>query len=179
MDSVNRRRKIWIYALISGILSIIIGILLVIFKRDSLNVILIISGVLLAIDGVIFIIGSLANKSILGIVFGAIFVVFGVAMVILPNLFTDIFMILLAILLIIIGVSGAISAFDETDATILGWLFSAIIAVAMVAAGILILFNLEESADWVMITVGIITILSGTLDLSKAIVAYRVSKRFS
>ena len=51
--------------------------------------------------------------------------------------------------------------------------------IPLIALGILILFNLEESADWVMITVGIITILSGTLDLSKAIVAYRVSKRFS
>lgn len=178
MDSVNRRQKIWIYALISGILSIIIGVLLVIFKRDSLNVILIISGVLLAIDGAIFIIGSLPNKAIFGIVFGAILLVLGIAMIVLPNLFTDIFMILLAILLIIVGVSGAVSAFDQTDATIVSWLFSTIIAVAMVAAGILILFNLEESADWVMITVGIITIISGVLDLSKALIAYRISRHF-
>ena len=167
------------YALISGILSIIIGVLLVIFKKDSLNVILIISGVLLVINGALIIIGSLSEKVVLGIVLGGLLAAFGVAMIILPNLFADIFMILLAVLLIIVGVAGAMSAFDENDKTILGWLFAAIIAVAMVTAGILILFNLNNSADWVMIAVGIITIISGTLDLSKAIIAYRISKQLS
>ena len=165
--------------MISGILSIIIGVLLVIFKKDSLNVILIISGVLLVINGALIIIGSLSEKVVLGIVLGGLLAAFGVAMIILPNLFADIFMILLAVLLIIVGVAGAMSAFDENDKTILGWLFAAIIAVAMVTAGILILFNLNNSADWVMIAVGIITIISGTLDLSKAIIAYRISKQLS
>ena len=165
MESVNKRQNQWKYALVVGVMNIIIGVLLVIFKRESLSVILIISGVLLVINGAIAVIGSLMDKSVIGIVLGGIFIAIGVALIILPNLFTDIFMILLAVLLIIMGVSGAVSTFDTSETGVAGRIISLIIAVAMVAAGVITLFNLQEAADWLMILIGCIMIATGALNV--------------
>ena len=50
--------------MIVGIIDIVVGVLLMIFKKDSLNVILIISGVLLAIAGAIVVISGLKEKAL-------------------------------------------------------------------------------------------------------------------
>ena len=94
MDSVNKRQKRWIYSIVSGIISIIIGALLVIYKKDALDVILIISGVLLIIDGAIAIIGGILDKVMIPIVVGGLFVALGVAMIVFTAVFSDIFMVL-------------------------------------------------------------------------------------
>lgn len=179
MDSVNRRQNQWIYAIIVGAINIIIGALLVIYKRDSLSVILIISGVFLVINGTIAILGSIMNKNVAGIVIGAVIFAVGVALIILPNFFTDVFMILLAILLIVMGVSGALSTFSKPDENMLGMVFSIIIAVAMVVAGVYTLFNLQSTADWVMIIIGVIMIVTGALNVLAGILSYVSLKKAS
>ena len=177
MDSVNKRQKQWIYAIIVGIINIVIGALLVIFKRDSLSTILIIAGVLLVIDGAIAIIGGAMGKDVIPIVVGAIILGVGIALIILPNLFTDIFMVLLAILLIIMGVSGAMSTFDSSESGTIGKIFSLVIAAAMIVAGILALFNLHEAADWLMIIIGVIMIVTGALNVVAGVLAYTALKK--
>ena len=165
MDSVNRRQDQWKLAIIMGIINIVIGVLLVIFKRDSLKVILIISGVLLIIEGALVLFAGIKVKDIIPIVFGGVLVAIGIAMVILPSLFADIFMVLLAILFIFLGISGAMSTFEKPENGILGIVFSIAIAALMIAAGIIILFNLNTSADWVMIVTGVMMIVSGALNV--------------
>ena len=173
MESVNQRQKQWIYAILVGVINIVIGALLVIFKRDSLCTILIIAGVLLVINGAIAVLGGLMDKAALPVIIGAIFIGIGIALIILPNLFTDIFMVLLAILLIITGVSGAISSFDTSDAGIAGRIIALVIAIAMIAAGVITLFNLNEAADWLMIVIGVIMIVSGILNILGGVLEYR------
>ncbi len=165
MDSVNRRQDQWKLAIIMGIINIVIGVLLVIFKRDSLKVILIISGVLLIIEGALVLFAGINVKDIIPIVFGGVLVAIGIAMVILPSLFADIFMVLLAILFIFLGISGAMSTFEKPENGPLGIIFSIAIAALMIAAGIIILFNLNTSADWVMIVTGVMMIVSGALNV--------------
>ena len=172
MDSVNKRQKQWIYSILIGVISVVIGALLVIYKRDSLNIILIISGVLLIIDGAIAIIGGLMDKVLIPVVVGGSFVALGVAIILFTNLFTDIFMILLGVLLILMGVLGAMSAFDKSENGFIGMIISFVFAAALILAGIITLFNLDEVADWVMIAIGVITIISGALNIIGGIVTY-------
>ena len=80
---------------------------------------------------------------------------------------------LLAILLIITGVSGAISSFDTSDAGIAGRIIALVIAIAMIAAGVIKLFNLNEAADWLMIVIGVIMIVSGILNILGGVLEYR------
>ena len=171
MESVNQRQQQWIYAVIIGIINIIIGVLLVIFKRDSLNVILIISGVFLAIDGVIALFGGIQSKLVIPIVIGGVMLALGIALIILPNLFSDIFMVLLGILLILMGVTGALSVLDNDAASIPNIVFSAVIAVAMVVAGVFAIIYMDDAKDWVMILIGVLMIITGALNVGAGLLA--------
>lgn len=152
-------------------MNIIIGALLVIYKRESLSVILIISGIFLVINGAIAVIGCLMDKNVIGTVLGAIFIGVGIALIILPNLFTDIFMILLAILLIVMGISGGLSTFDKPENGVAGIIFSLVISIVMIFAGVYTLFNLETTADWLMIVIGVIMIITGVLNIIGGLVS--------
>ena len=176
MDSVNKRQKRWIYSIVSGIISIIIGALLVIYKKDALDVILIISGVLLIFDGAIAIIGGLMDKVAIPVVVGGLFVALGIAMIVFTALFADIFMVLLGILLIFLGVLGAMSAFEKAMDSFIGMIFSLVFAVILIVAGIIVLLNLDDAADWVMIAVGIMTIVSGVIDVIGGLLTYKMMK---
>ncbi len=176
MDSVNERQQKWIYAVLIGAINIIIGVLLVIFKKDSLDVILIVTGVLLAIDGALTLIGGILKKDLIPMIIGGVMLALGIALIILPGFFADIFMILLAILLIIMGVIGAISLLDKKDQNIISIVFSAVIAVAMIAAGILALMNLNDAQDWTMIIIGVIMIVTGALNVCGGLLAYKALK---
>ena len=176
MDSVNKRQKRWIYSVVSGVISIIIGALLVIYKRDALDVILIISGILLIVDGAIAVLGGVLDKKLVPIVVGGLFIALGIAMIIFTSLFSDIFMVLLGILLIFLGVLGAMSAFEKAMDNFIGMIFSLVFAVILIAAGIIVLLNLDDAADWVMIAVGIMTIVSGILDVIGGLLTYKMMK---
>ena len=171
MESVNQRQQQWIYAVIIGLINIIIGVLLVIFKRDSLNVILIISGVFLAIDGVIALFGGIQSKLVIPIVIGGVMLALGIALIILPNLFSDIFMVLLGILLILMGVTGALSILDNDKTSIPNIVFSAVIAVAMVVAGVFAIIYMDDAKDWVMILIGVLMIITGALNVGAGLLA--------
>ena len=176
MDSVNKRQKRWIYSIVSGVISIIIGALLVIYKKDALDVILIISGVLLIIDGVIAVLGGVLDKKLIPIVVGGLFIALGIAMIVFTSLFSDIFMVLLGILLIFLGILGAMTAFEKSMDSFIGMIFSLIFAVILIAAGIITLLNIDDAADWVMIAVGIMTIVSGVIDVIGGLMMYRLRK---
>lgn len=177
MDSVNKRQQQWLLTLIIGIVDIIVGILLIVFKRDSLEVVLIIWGVLIAINGALNLLIGIQGKLTIPIVLGALFLILGIVLVIMPGFFTDVLMILLAIYLIFIGVLSAISALgsaDEKGPIIL--IISLAIAIIMVVAGVLALFNLEKTADWVMIIIGIMMLVSGIINVLGGLVAYKELK---
>ena len=176
MDSVNKRQKRWIYSIVSGVISIIIGALLVIYKKDALDVILIISGVLLIFDGAIAIIGGLMDKVAIPVVVGGLFVALGIAMIVFTALFADIFMVLLGILFIFLGILGAMSAFEKSMESFIGMIFSLVFAILLIAAGIIVLFNIDDAADWVMIAVGIMSIVSGVIDVIGGLLTYRLMK---
>ena len=176
MDSVNKRQKRWIYSIVSGVISIIIGALLVIYKKDALDVILIISGVLLIIDGVIAVLGGVLDKKLIPIVVGGLFIALGIAMIVFTSLFSDIFMVLLGILLIFLGILGAMTPFEKSMDSFIGMIFSLIFAAILIAAGIITLLNIDDAADWVMIAVGIMTIVSGVIDVIGGLMTYRLMK---
>lgn len=171
MESVNQRQQQWIYAVIIGIINIIIGVLLIILKRDSLNIILIVSGVFLAIDGVFALFGGIQSKLVIPIVIGGVMLALGIALIILPNLFADIFMVLLGILLILMGVTGALSVLDNDTTSIPNIVFSAVIAVAMVVAGVFALIYMDDAKDWVMILIGVLMIITGALNVGAGLLA--------
>ena len=177
MDSVNKRQQQWLLTLIIGIIDIIVGILLIVFKRDSLEVVLIIWGILIAINGGLNLLIGLKHMLMIPIVVGSLFLALGIILAVIPGFFTDILMILLAVFLIFIGVLGAISALDSVgEKNIILVIISLAIAVIMIIAGTLALFNLEKTADWVMIIIGVMMLVSGIMNVLGGLVAYKELK---
>ena len=172
MDSVNQRQNQWKFALLVGILDIVIGILLIIYKRESLNVILIISGVLLAATGALVLISGIKDKVTISIVVGAIFLALGIAMILLPNLFAGILMVLLAIMLLLFGIAGVLSTFDK-EGELASKIISLAVAALMIAAGIIVLFNIDHAEDWVMIITGIMMVFTGVINFMGGVVQYK------
>ena len=163
--------------LIIGIVDIIVGCLLIIYKRDSLEVVLIIWGILIAVNGAITLLIGLKGKVTIPIIIGALFLVFGIILAIMPGFFTDVLMVLLAIFLIFIGVLSAFSSLTSSgEKNPLILIISLAIAIVMIVAGVLALFNLDDTADLVMIIIGIMMIVSGVMNVLGGLVAYKEQK---
>ena len=173
MESVNNRIDQWKIAMMYGIICVIIGILLVIFKKDSLKVIIIISGIMLIINGVFALFGGIPAKDIMMTVIGVVLAALGIAMIILPNLFSDIFMVLLGILLVIMGVVGAISALYNGDKAAIERILSIAIAALMIVAGVLIFVRMNDMTNIIMIVAGVLTIIGGALEMFAAYTMYK------
>ena len=117
------------------------------------------------------------GKVTIPIIIGALFLVFGIILAIMPGFFTDVLMVLLAIFLIFIGVLSAFSSLTsagEKNPLIL--IISLAIAIVMIVAGVLALFNLDDTADLVMIIIGIMMIVSGVMNVLGGLVAYKEQK---
>ena len=125
----------------------------------------------LAIDGVFALFGGIQSKLVIPIVIGGVMLALGIALIILPNLFSDIFMVLLGILLILMGVTGALSILDNDKTSIPNIVFSAVIAVAMVVAGVFAIIYMDDAKDWVMILIGVLMIITGALNVGAGLLA--------
>ena len=145
----------------------VIGLLMIIFQAGSLNIILIIFGVLLLIGGALNVFGGIRYGDNIGIVSGVIQIVLGIAMVIATNFVSDILMVILAIGLIIVGASNALGGL-KAGLEVKERILPIAVGAAFLVVGIVALFNLNDTADIVMIVIGVITLLGGLLDVYSA-----------
>ena len=157
----------WENMLVTGILMTIVGLLMIIFKAGSLDIILIIFGVLLLIFGAINAFAGMRYSSTPEIVSGAIMIVLGIAMIALTALVRDVLMVVLAIGLIIVGLSNTLSGF-KAGSEMRDRIIPIIVGVAFMVVGVIALLNLEDTADVIMIVIEVITLIGGLLDLDDA-----------
>jgi uncharacterized membrane protein HdeD (DUF308 family) len=159
--------KSWGDFLVTGIVMAVIGLLMIIFQAGSLNIILIIFGVLLLIGGALNVFSGIRYGDNIGIVSGVIQIVLGIAMVIATNFVSDILMVILAIGLIIVGASNALGGL-KAGLEVKERILPIAVGAAFLVVGIVALFNLNDTADIVMIVIGVITLLGGLLDVYSA-----------
>ena len=88
-------------------------------------------------------------------------------MVIATNLVSDILMVILAIGLIVIGASNALGGL-KAGLEVKERIIPIAVGAAFLVVGIVALFNLNDTADIVMIVIGAITLLGGLLDIYSA-----------
>lgn len=165
MEVVVEKFNPWKDSLIIGALMLVVGILLAVFQDESLKWILIIAGVFTLLYGIIAIVEGMKSKFTLNIAIGVIAAVFGLALIVCPNFFEDLLMILLALSLIIVGLVSLLSSgsgFAMASGTrLINIVFSAV----LVVLGILALLNLDDTADVVMIIIGVMLAVMGLLKM--------------
>lgn len=173
--NITNAKRDRIASMFYGALLLVLGVLIAVLKRDALIWILIAGGVISVVFGTVDLLvvfkkaNTVSVSSIVRIIIGAV-------LIILPGLVSDFLMVLLAILLCIYGVLNVLSAFAVSDAGIVRKIMGIAIGVLAVVAGIYALFNLDSTADAVMIVTGVLVALTGAIQASSGIaecIAYR------
>lgn len=159
----------WKKSLVLSLVILVIGILLAVGGQGSLKIVLMISGVLMLLASILMLLGSVSTASPLGIIICAIGIIFGIALIAAPNFFSDVMMIVLAVVVIMMGLGMLLggTAMGGGPMMIIGM----VIAVIMIAAGVLALLNPKETADVIMIIIGVMLIISGALGVYRALEA--------
>ena len=158
----------WRDTLIAGLIFIVVGVLVAVLQDKALNIIITIAGILIALSGVLTAYDGYKMGLSPNIGIGVLTILFGVVLAVLPNVFTDILMLILAIVLIICGVMSLSNLAPSFIATKQSKILSGISGAVMLLLGVLALFNLDDTADIIMIIIGVFIILSGLIKVYEA-----------
>lgn len=142
--------------LFSAILYILIGVLLIVFKSQTLGWAMTIAGAIFVISGILDVI----KKNWMG---GAVSLIIGLAILILGWLAAQIVLLVLGLLIAIKGVVALIEEFKKKKLSVFGILF----AVLTVIVGLMLAFG--NALDVLIIVCGIFLIVDGILGLIGAL----------
>lgn len=138
--------------LFSAILYIVIGILLVVFKSQTLNWAMTIVGLVFVISGIL----DLIKKNYTG---GAVSLIIGIAILVLGWAAAKIVLLVLGILIAVKGIVAFIEAFNKKKANALDLVFP----VLTVVVGLMLAFG--NALDIMIIIVGVLLAIDGVLGL--------------
>jgi uncharacterized membrane protein HdeD (DUF308 family) len=142
--------------LMASILYIALGILLVIFKAETINWAMTIAGIIFIISGILEVI----KKEWAG---GAVSLVIGIVILVLGNLLKDIVLLVLGILIAVKGVVSLIEEFKKSKKSVIGITF----AILTVLVGIVLAFG--NGLEIMLLVCGIVFIVDGVLGLISTI----------
>ena len=138
--------------LFSSLLYIIVGVLLMVYKSETINWIMTIAGVLFIISGVFDVI----KKNYAG---GAVSLIIGIAIIVLGNVLKNIVLLVLGIMLAIKGLVAFFSAFKKKKVNALDLLFP----ILTIVLGLMLAFG--NGIGWMIFAVGILLTVDGVLGL--------------
>ncbi len=168
LEVVVEKYNPWKNSMLSGVLLLIVGILLAALQGEGLKWIIILAGVLMLVYGALSLYDSYTSGFKVGMTMGIVMAVIGLVLVIVPNLVADVAMVLLALMLIIVGLMSLFGA-APGFAIASGSRFVAIaVGVIFIVLGVVAIMNLDDTADIVMIIIGVMTALMGLLQIFSA-----------
>lgn len=147
-------------ALLSGLISIILGVLFIIFKAEILNWMMIGLGVLLIVMGVL----DIANKNLIP---GIVLLIVGILTIILSSTIIWLLLYILGVLLMVLGIVLFVQLFNTKRKYRSGLLnfISFLVPVFYILIGICLCFNQTSFINTVYIIVGVLLIVQGTLNV--------------
>ena len=145
-------------AIASALLYIVLGVLLIIFKSQTLGWAMTIAGVVFIISGVL----DLIKGNVVG---GGISLIIGIAILVLGWTAVKIVLLVLGILMIVKGLISLIQAFKRKKKNILAIIFALL---TMVAGGLIIFGYASSIVDTVLWVTGILLVVDGVLGLASA-----------
>ena len=139
--------------LISALLYIILGVLLVVFKSQTLGWAMTIAGIFFVISGAL----DLIRQNYAG---GAVSLIIGIAILVLGWLAVEIVLLVLGILIAFKGIVALLAIFKRKHNNALDVLFP----VLTIAAGLMLAFG-NNSLDIMIVITGVLLIIDGILGL--------------
>ena len=144
--------------LLSPVLSIVLGVLLLVFKGSVVSIALSVLGVVFIVLGIIDITNKQTTVGIVRIAIGAVIIIFG-------WLLLSVALYVIAVLLVLAGVANLYNLVNAKKPFGLNYLQ----AILLLLIGLCLFFNQGATVGWVFLVVGIILVVQGVLGLVSAL----------
>lgn len=147
--------------IVSSVIFIVLGLMLIIMKGDVISLAITLLGLAVLISAVVDFIDKLTNMGIVKAVVGVCILVFG-------WVFVNLALYLLAAAIIIMGLLRITNTHKliPVNLTLKEKIFVYAKPVAMVLAGVCLLFNQGGTIAWIFVLSGILLVLEGVLELA-------------
>ena len=164
-------------SLFRGILTIVIGGVLIFVPGLTMRAVMIIIGAMLLLNGVITIILSNVRKSSATVGLfpfqGILNIVFGIVFIASPTMMVKIFVFVLGLILLLMGFFQLAGALGILRRSAISWIYL-MIGILTFASGIYLITGTMESAETILQFLGVILIING---LSELVMAWQVRRR--
>jgi uncharacterized membrane protein HdeD (DUF308 family) len=158
-------KKVWIFAIIRGVLAIIFGLIALFAPIATAVVLAIFIGAWAIVDGVFDIIEAIRHRGsssmALRIVWGAVSILFGILVLVWPGMSLGVLVIFVGIWAIIIGVLEIMASIRHRAAPNSGWLWGIIGGALAILFGILVLLRPGTGLITIIWIIGIWAIVWG------------------
>jgi uncharacterized membrane protein HdeD (DUF308 family) len=158
-------KKIWIFAIIRGVLGIIFGLIALFAPIATALVLAIVIGAYAIVDGVFDIIEAIRHRGTSSmwfrIVLGAISILFGILVLVWPGISLAILVIMVGVWAIIIGVLQILSSVGHRAVPNSGWVWGIIGGALAILFGVLVLFRPGTGLITIIWIIGIWAIIWG------------------
>ena len=138
--------------LFASLLYVIVGVLLMVFKAETINWAMTIAGILFIVSGIF----DVLKKNYAG---GAVSLIIGIAIIVLGNALKNIVLLVLGVMLAIKGIVAFFGVFKKYRKNALDFLFPAL----TVVLGLMLAFG--NGISWMIFAVGILLTVDGILGL--------------
>jgi len=136
-------RKIWIFAIIRGVLGILFGLIALFAPIATALVLAIVIGVYAIVDGIFDIVEAIRHRGsssmVFRIVLGVVSILFGIVVLVWPGMSLGILVILVGIWAIIIGVLQIVSSVGHRAVPNSGWVWGIVGGALAILFGVLVL----------------------------------------
>ncbi len=173
MKNITHIENQWAVPIILGSILFLVGVLMAVYKRDALQFILMFIGAMLIVITLITILVNRKNSEPTSFVLSVIVIALGVILLVLPGLVTDVLMVLLAVALALYGIMMIFRGAWSEVGNRIQQVCSVIIGAIALALGAYALLNLDDTADAVMILIGVVVAIVGGLEIVRGLRIYR------
>ncbi|PJI93654.1 HdeD family acid-resistance protein [Luteimicrobium subarcticum] len=158
-------RQYWWLPVLRGIVSILFGLLAVIWPKITAGALLWIVGLFALIDGILILVDALRHRgqggTALGVVLGVLAVAFGLAALFWTEKTAVVIVVILGIWAIIAGLVELVASIDLRSAIGSGWVWGTILGAVTLVFGILVVVWPKASIVSVVWLIGLWAIIAG------------------
>jgi len=160
-------RKIWIFAIIRGVLGILFGLIALFAPIATALVLAIVIGAYAIVDGIFDIVEAIRHRGsssmVWRIVLGAISIIFGILVLVWPGISLGILVIMVGIWAIVIGILQIIASIGHRGIPSSGWVWGIIGGALAILFGILVLIRPGTGLITIIWIIGIWAIIWGII----------------
>jgi hypothetical protein len=172
---IDKLKSIKLNVTLSAVLSIVVGVLLILYPGRVITLIAQLIAVILIASGVVLLIPQLLEpiKNYLSMLVAILIAVIGLWMFFQPAMMVSLIPIAIGVLLVVHGVQDISLAFEGKKNKATNWWGMLLMAIINIALGVLCVINAFGLVEFSMVLIGIMLVYDG---LSDMLIVHKVNK---